>query len=233
MGRGLVEPVDDFRDTNPATHPELLDYLADTFRQHNYRLRPLLKTIAMSDAYGRSGSRQSNRSDNGEFLNTEPFYAHALRRPLPPEVLADAISDVLEAPAKYDAEEARAVSLVDPTIPSRSLEALGRCDRTDSCETEMSGTMGMPKQLHLLNGPLLNARIGAPTGRLQRLRREQKPPIEIVTRFYLAALAREPNQRERAHWVSQLANLDSTQHEAFLEDFVWALLCSEEFGANH
>ncbi len=230
MGRGLVEPVDDFRDTNPATHPKLLQKLADDFAANGYKLRHTLGLIARSAAYARS----ANANDNN--MNDLEFYSHALRRPLEPEVLADAIADVVGVAEDYGDRPngTRAVALVDPAVRSVTLDVLGRCGRESSCETSVAATDGLPQKLHLLNGDLLNARISAPGSRLRRLLDSETKPVDIVNEFYMVALSRSPTAEESRHWMSELGKLASTHERAeFLEDFVWGVLVSREFTTNH
>ncbi len=227
MGRGLVEPTDDFRATNPATHPALLDKLADDFRANGYSLRHTLGVIAQSTTYARStNTTEQNQHD-------DRFYSHALRRPLEAEVLADAISDVLGVASKYgdQPQGTRAVALVNPRTPSRTLEVLGRCARDDSCESSPQAAGGLSQKLHLFNGPLLNARIAAEGSRLRRLLDAQRKPIEIIQEFYLVALGRHPTGSEKQHWQQQLASASDSSD--FLEDFIWGLLMSQEFATNH
>ena len=227
MGRGLVEPVDDFRDTNPATHPALLDRLAGDFVANGYQLRHTLRVIASSEAYARSANASLQNK------NDDRFYSHRIRQPLEPEVLADAISDVLEVPDKYGDQPVgtRAVSLVNPTTPSQTLDVLGRCGREESCEPAAGVVRGLSQKLHLMNGPLLNARIAVEGSRLDRLLREAREPLEIIEEFYLVGLSRKPTQVEHDHWAKQLENVSDPP--AFLEDFVWALMSSDEFVTNH
>ena len=230
MGRGLVEPVDDFRSTNPATHPELLTELADDFVAHGYDLRWTLKRIALSEAYARSASTlPQNAAD-------DRFYSHALQKPLAPEVLADAISDVLGVPDTYGnaPEGTRAVSLFDPNTESDALDILGRCARESSCETTTGAIAGLQRKLHLFNGNLLNARIGVPGSRLDRLIATGKPPLEIVNEFYLAALSRHPTATEQQFWAQHInASAPASSQRAILEDMVWSLLTCNEFVMNH
>ena len=227
MGRGLVEPVDDFRATNPATHPTLLEKLATDFVAHDYSLRRTLKVIASSAAYARSANATQKNKDD------DRFYSHALKRPLEPEVLSDVISDVLGIATKYGDEPlgVRAVALIDPGTPSRTLDVLGRCGRQDSCESTPPSTGGLPQKLHLLNGPLLNARISAKTGRLNRLLSAETPASQIVAEFYLVAFSRRPSKIEYRYWHQQLEAAENQRD--FLEDFVWGLLTSREFVTNH
>ena len=230
MGRGLVEPVDDFRDTNPAMYPDLLDKLAADFEVNGYSLRHTLRLIANSTTYARSANATAENKDD------DRFYSHAARRPLEAEVLADAISDVLGIAVKYGNEPdgTRAVMLVNPKTPSPALDILGRCGRDESCENTPSVIGGLPQKLHLFNGALLNARIDAVGSRLNQLHSSGKRPMEIVNAFYLIALNRPPSDQEHKHWSEKLAELKSNDDQrAFLEDFVWGLTTCKEFVTNH
>ena len=230
MGRGLVEPVDDFRSTNPATHPELLTELADDFVTHGYDLRRTLKRIALSEAYARSSNALlENKTD-------DRFYSHALQKPLEPEVLADAISDVLGIPDIYgdEPEGTRAVSLFNPNTESEALDILGRCGRETSCESATEVTDGLQRKLHLFNGDLLNARIGVPDSRLDKLMSAGKSPMEILNEFYLAALSRHPTEAEQQFWEQHIdVSASANSQRAVLEDMVWSLLTCNEFVTNH
>ncbi len=226
MGRGLVEPVDDFRATNPATHPELLTALADDFVAHGYDLRWTLRRIALSAAYARSADTLLENATD------DRFYSHALQKPLAPEVLADAISDVLGVPDVYgdEPEGTRAISLFDPKTESEALDILGRCAREASCETSAEITGGLQRKLHLFNGELLNARIGVPDSRLDTLVSEGKSPMEIVNEFYLAALSRPPTDTEQEFWKQHInTTASANSQKAVLEDMVWSLLTCNEF----
>ena len=230
LGRGLIEPADDLRATNPATHPELLNRLAADFVENGYDLRHTLRRIANSAAYRRSSrSLPNNAADDG-------FFSHALDRPLPAEVLADAISDVTGVWDRYENQPpgTRAVSLFSPTIPSDALDILGRCDRSVSCETSADETAGgLSTTLHLINGPLVNRKITSPEGRLRKLIDAGRSNDEIVAEFYLRALGRRPTEGEAAHWRETLSRDDerSSRRQA-LEDFLWGLLNCREFVGN-
>ena len=230
MGKGLIEPVDDLRDTNPATHPALLAKLAADFQANGYRLRHTLRMIAVSTTYARTANATPENKDD------DRFYSHALRRPLEAEVLSDAISDVLGISARYgdEPEGTRAVMLVNPKTPSTTLDILGRCGREESCESDTAGITGLPQKLHLFNGALLNARIAAEGSRLNQMHSSGDRPIKIVEQFYLTALNRPPTGEEREYWKQKLLELKSTgDQRAFLEDFVWGLVTCEEFVTNH
>lgn len=229
MSRGLVEPVDDFRDTNPATHPELLDRLANDFVSSGYDLRHTIRLIAASASYARSSNTIDGNKDD------DRFYSHSIRTELPPEVLADAISDVLGVSEKYGEMPLgkRAITLVDPKVNSRTLDVLGRCGRMESCDEENSRSGGLTQKLHLFNGDLLNARIHAKNSRLQTLASNGKSSMEIVHQFYRAAFSRLPTDKEHRFWQAKLSNADQNERMKILEDFVWGMLTSEEFSTNH
>jgi len=224
MGRGLVEPADDLRATNPATHPALLAQLAEDFVAHGYDMRHTLRQIALSAAYRRGGE--------GLPREVDPFYSRSTARPLPAEVLADAITDVLGIAERYGDHPVgtRAVSLFDSNIESETLDVLGRCSREDSCEGT-SETGGLARMLHLLNGPLLNRRIADSDGRLAKLIAAGETSSEIVEEFYALALCRPPREEERAYWNAQIEGAESKRE--VLEDFVWSLLTSREFVSCH
>lgn len=228
FGRGLVEPVDDMRDTNPATHPELLDRLAADFVKHGYDLRHTLRLIALSDTYGRSGATNAaNQAD-------DRFYSHAYRRPLEPEVLADAIADVTGVSDRYGSEPdgTRAVALVDPRTPAPALDILGRCSRQASCEANALGG-GLPAKLFQLNGALVNRKIVAPEGRLHRSIAADKTNDDIVADFYFRALGRSPTRAEQTYWRQRLTGADKTDRAEWLEDAIWSVLNCSEFTTNH
>jgi hypothetical protein len=227
FGRGLVEPADDLRDTNPATHPELLDMLAADFIKHGHDIRHTLRLIARSEAYARGSETQAaNKAD-------DRFYSQALRRPLSPEVLADAISDVTGVPEQYGEEPpgTRAISLIDPGTPSRALDVLGRCSRRDSCESD-TAPGGLPAMLHRLNGELMNRKIASKDGRLHRLIAAGKSNEVIIGELYLLAFGRSPTKEEQRFWKGQTETASKTDRTEFLEDLLWSLLNSREFTTN-
>tara|TARA_B100001146_G_scaffold71602_1_gene63402 strand:- start:3559 stop:5763 length:2205 start_codon:yes stop_codon:yes gene_type:complete len=230
MGRGLVEPVDDFRSTNPATHPVLLNKLAEDFIEHGYDLRHTLKLIAMSATYARSSiTVDGNETD-------DRFYSHMIQKPMEPAVLADAISDVLGVASQYGSEQygTRAVELPDGSIRSDALDILGRCDRSKSCEGAPSPTGPLAQRLHLFNGGLLNDRVGAVGSRLDQFIKAEMRPMEIVEDYYQTALNRPPNEQE-VRFLSMLLNpaKSSKEQRNLLGDFVWSIATCKEFVTNH
>ena len=228
FGRGLVEPVDDLRDTNPATHPALLDRLACELRDMGYDTRKLLRLIALTQAYARSALPP----EGGQ--SQVAFYTHFPEHETEPEVLADAFSQVLGIADNYPQTKpgSRAISLYDAQSPAPTLDVLGRCQRATGCEDAVTG-VGLPARLHLLNGGLLNHRIGSPGGRLDKLIQAKKNTKEIVVEFYQAGLSKNPTTVELNRWLEKLEQGPPEDRQARLEDFVWALLNSRAFATNH
>ncbi len=228
FGRGLVEPADDLRDTNPATHPELLARLADDFVRHGHDIRHTLRLIALSETYGRGDTAtRDNQAD-------DRFYARSYRRPLEAEVLADALADATGVSDRYGDEPVgtRAVALSDPRTPAPSLDVLGRCSRETSCEGATANG-GLPAKLHQINGALVNRKIAARDGRLHRAIAAGRSDDEIIADFTLRALGRRPTATEWDYWRDQRSRIGNDGRAEWLEDVVWSLLSCAEFRTNH
>ena len=230
MGRALVEPVDDLRSTNPATHPGLLEHLARDFVENGHDIRHTLRLIAGSAAFARGPAT------NGLQAGDDRFHSRALVTPMDAEVLADAIAGVTGIAEVYGEYPAgtRAITLPDPLIPSESLDVLGRCARQASCAGKILAGTGLATRLHLLNGPFINRRISSEGGRLARLIASGRSDEEIFEEFYVRALGRYPGKSERGFWREQLqaAGKGEGRRQA-LEDFVWSLLSCREFVSHH
>jgi hypothetical protein len=228
FGRGLIEPVDDLRETNPATHPELLELLTQDFVDNGYSIRRTLKLIALSQTYARSGAIvPGNELD-------DRLYSRAFRRPLAPEVVVDAITDVTGVPNDFGGQVGRrAVAMIDPLSPAPELDILGRCNRAMGCEDGTSRVPGLTAQLHLLNGDLINRKLVHDDGRLHRLISQGQSDSQIVTEFYMRGLGRQPTEEELQGWIKRLQVEDSRERCQRLEDFVWGLLNSRDFLENH
>jgi len=237
FGRGLVDPVDDFRSTNPPTHPELLEKLAADFRAHDHDLRHLVKTIVLSRTYQLSGrTLAANREDRAN-------YSHANPKPLDAEVMLDAIGSVTGVPETFSTGLAgkgksngnapvgtRAITIRQPDLYySRFLDIYGRPNRLTL--PERSGKANLGEALHMLAGSAYQEKLAAPGSRLQRLLTEARTDQEIVETFYLAAYSRFP-EREELATIKALIAARPNREEA-LQDFVWAILCSREFAENH
>jgi len=232
-----VEPVDDFRSTNPATHPDLLARLAEEFRRSGHNLRALMRTIAVSRTYQLSAEPSAtNRADR---VN----YSHALPRPLLAEVLLDAITTVtgveelfttiVTATGKVTQRTPagmRAIHLREPDVfYSRFLDLYGRPNRL--ALPERTGKANLGQALHMLAGSIYNEKLGAPDGWLQQQLQSGMTDEAMLRTLYLTALGRPPEPAEGKELLGALA-ARTDRNEAW-KDLVWAILCSREFAENH
>jgi hypothetical protein len=227
MGRGLVEPVDDLRMTNPPTNAELFDWLAADFTRHGYDLKSLMRTIMMSQDYQRApdplpGSERDTR-----------YGSHFAFKRLGAEQLLDAVSTATGVPEKFDGypQGLRAVELPDSTVPSYFLDLFGRPARATTCECERSDAPNLGQVLHLMNDATINGKLSAKNGRVATLLAAKTPDPRLVEELYLASLSRFPTVAESRQAVKALAASHNRQQTA--EDLLWALLNSKEFVFNH
>ncbi|MFO0906243.1 MAG: DUF1549 domain-containing protein [Pirellulales bacterium] len=229
FGRGLIDPVDDLRPTNPATHPELLDRLTESCLQHQFRLRPLLRQMAASDAYARA----TLGADEPAYRTT--YLAAAARRPLEPEVLADAVVDVtLGGRNSNDAPtDRRYVEWLDPLVPAPSLDLLGRCSRAAGCDAASALDRGLAARLHLLNGDFINQRLASADGRLAQELSRSTDDARLIREFMLRTWSRPPTDDESRRWTQRLHSDDPAERRRRFEDFIWSLLNSRDFRENH
>lgn len=228
LGRGLVDPTDDLRETNPPSHPDLLDQLSQDFIDNRYSLRHTLRKIALSETYGRGHATPANSID-------ERFYSHRIARPLMPEVLADAIADVTGFANRFGNQDdtTRAVTILDPLVASESLDILGRCNRPVTCSESERESPGLAADLHKINGDLINVKITSLDGRLHKLIASGATDRQVIEAFYLLALSRLPTEVEAQQWYRRVQDLDPVMRKQKLEDFVWAILNSRAFSYNH
>lgn len=226
LGRGLVEPEDDMRVSNPPSNPELLDLLADSFVTSGYDLKALVRRIATSKAYDRSSlPNAANEKDRRNFAR---FYA----KRLPAEVLLDALNLVAGVREPFDGlpTSFRAAQLPDDGFDSEFLTVFGRPKRESVCECERSSEANLSQTLHLLNSPELQMKLGHGTGRATKWAGDKRPDAEKVEELYRVAFSRPPTDEERAVC---LAHLERRRAEKKLkqgyEDLIWAVVNSKEF----
>jgi len=231
LGRGLVEPVDDLRDTNPPTNPELLDALARDLISHGYDLRHLLRNIMNSRTY-----QLSSRALAGNAADTT-YYSHYYARRLRAEPLLDAICAVTGVAEKFPGMPAgtRAIALpavMSSDVRSYFLDVFGRPQRTfDKCECERAAQPNLAQVLHLMNGDWLHEKVSAPSGRLAALLKAGKSDQEIIRVLYRAAFGRQPTTGEQ-QTAANLIRSAPTRREG-LEDLLWTLCNCKEFLFNH
>lgn len=226
MGRGLVDPVDDLRGSNPPSHPALLDALADDLRKNNYDLKRLLKAICQSRAY------QLQSDMNPKVDKEGVFFARYRPRRLPAEVLLDAVNRAAGTHEDFTGMPigTRAISLPDPAVVSTFLDTFGRPRRTTSCDCERLSASDLAQVLHLVNSNKLHQKVTDKQGRVAKLLAEKKPDAALVEELYLATLSRSPTKEEQETIAKLLAAAPSRQ-EGF-EDLMWTLLNLTEFGWN-
>jgi hypothetical protein len=227
MGRGLVDPVDDMRATNPPSNPELLDDLARDFVDHHFDVKHLLRTICNSRTYQLSAV--PNAVNEHDRQNHARYYAKRLIA----EVLLDAIDQVCETRTQFFkmSRRARAVDLPHEGFGSYLLDVFDRPPRSSPCECARSSGASLQQVLHLANSNELDDKAASDKGRVARLAKEKVAPETAVEELYLAAFARMPADDERALAVAHVRQAKDPRRG--LEDIVWALLNSREFLFNH
>jgi hypothetical protein len=229
MGRGLVEPLDDMRATNPPSNPELLDALADDFAARHYDLKHLMRTIMNSHAYQLSSVVTTGNEDD----RSNAYFARYTVKRLTAEQLADAIDFATGTREKYQGLPlgTRAIQLPDTSVRSFLLDVFGRPPRLITCECERGVQPNIAQALHLLNGEAVNKKLAAPTGRIEALLRNKTPLPAVIENLYLATLSRPPRPEEVTEAETWIAKAASPKDGA--QDLLWVLLNSREFLFNH
>jgi hypothetical protein len=224
MGRGLVEPVDDLRATNPPSNGPLLDALAADFRKQKYDLKKLIRTIMTSYVYG-LGSVPNERNI-GDLRNHSRHYRQRLRA----EVLLDAIGDITQVPETFAAAApgTRAMELWTVRAQSLFLDSFGRPDPNQDPPCERTSDTTVVQALHLMNAPGLNRKVTADAGRAAALAKSTKSAREIVEELYLLVYGRPPKDDERAVCVKLFEEKGATRRRT-TEDLLWVLLNTPEF----
>jgi hypothetical protein len=228
LGRGLVEPVDDVRATNPPSNPELLDALAKYLVENGYDVRKLVTLIAASRAYRTSAT--PNATNERDERNFSRAY---FKRP-DAEVLLDMICQALGVPDKFAGSPGvtRAVQLWDSKARHDFLKLFGRPGRVTACECERTREPSVSQVLNLLNSTEIQAKLTHEGGTVARLVREQKDDGKLVEELYLTFFARFPRAAETATALKHLKKYPDNRRAA-AEDLAWALMNSTEFLFNH
>jgi hypothetical protein len=241
LGRGLIEPEDDIRDTNPPTNGALLDALSAHFVASGYDLKQLVRAITTSTTYQLSSiPNEFNRSDRQNF-------SHYYPKRLQAETLLDAIDQLAGSTTDFAnlPPGTRAIALPDNSYNSSSpfLRAFGRPDSQSVCECERVQSASLAQSLHLINAPDIRGKLATAGGMAQRLAEDQRALAAKTTDLYRLAFARDPTQQEIAVIEAYLAesrvdaegkpiDLALATRENF-QDVLWALITTKEFLFNH
>lgn len=239
--RGLIEPEDDIRDTNPPTNPELLAALEKHFISSGFDLKELVRVITQSRAY------QLSASPNQYNLADRQSYSRYYPRRLQAEVLLDAIDRLAGTQTDFAdlPPGTRAIALPDNSYNRSSafLRVFGRPEGESVCECERVQSSSLAQSLHLINSSEMKSKLASPNGRAARLAKEDKPAEAKIRELYVAAFSREPRSDELKHSLDYLAEprvdaagnpiaAPQAAHENF-QDLIWALINAKEFLFNH
>ncbi len=227
MGRGIVEPVDDFRDSNPASNDELLDALALSFVKSNFDLKSVIRSILTSRTYGLSArTNDLNANDN-------LYFSHSATKLLPAEVLLDAISAVTGSTTKFDGlpSGTRATQIPDGKMENPFLKTFGRPARELACECERESDANLSQALQLIGGATVNGKLRDDAGRIAKMAKDNVPVEDAIRELYLRAVSREPNSTEMEVAITHLKN--AADRRQAIEDIGWALINSKEFLFRH
>jgi Protein of unknown function (DUF1549)/Protein of unknown function (DUF1553) len=228
FGRGIIDPVDDIRASNPPSNPALLDALAKDFIEHNFDLRHLMRTIANSRTYQASVATNEWNEKDGE------NFSHAMPRRLSAEELMDALALATGVrPAFPEAPpDTRAEQVTDPHIGKDGfLDLFGRPARESSCECERRSDLSLPQALNLVNGKAISDAVADAGGRVAKAILSGRSDRDLVTELYLASLSRPPRAAELESALKYLQG--GSGRAARAQDLLWALVNSKAFLYNY
>jgi hypothetical protein len=239
--RGLVEPEDDIRDTNPPTNPELLAALEQHFVSSGFDLKALVRVITQSSAYQLSAI--PNEHNIADTQNYSRYYPRRLQA----EVMLDAIDDLTGARTDFPnlPSGTRAIALPDNSYNNASpfLKVFGRPENESVCECERVQSSSLAQSLHLMNAADIKGKLATGNGRAVNLAKSEKPTEEKIRELYSAAFSREPREDELKVALDFLAEprLDAAGNavdpqkaaQENFQDLIWALINTKEFLFNH
>ncbi len=237
--RGLIEPEDDIRESNPPSNPELLAALEKKFIQSGFDLKDLVRTITRSRAYQLSSI--PNQQNGGDRQNYSRYYP----RRLAAEVMLDAIDQLAGTQTDFANLPAgtRAVALPDNSYNNSSpfLRVFGRPEGESVCECERVQSSSLAQSLHLLNASDIRGKLASATGRAEKFAQDKRPAQEKIKDLYLVAFARAPKADELKTALAYLAEPQATGQTADpnkatreqYQDLLWALMNTKEFLFNH
>jgi hypothetical protein len=227
-GRGLVEPVDDMRMTNPPSNAELLDALARHFIATKYDVRELIRTITASRVY------QLSATPNETNARDERNFSRALFKTLGAEVALDAVCQTTGVPEKFSGVPAgsRAIQLWDSQVDHDFLKLFGRPTRVTACECERSVEPSVAQVLHVLNSPEIHEKLTHEAGRVAKFSSSISDDAALTDELYLTAFSRFPTDTERLAVIDYLKSVSNNRRRA-VEDILWSLMNTPEFLFNH
>jgi hypothetical protein len=243
-GRGIVDPVDDFRESNPSANDALLDALASDFVAHGFRVKAVLRAILRSRTYQLSAQANATNKDD------QKFFSHVVARSLTAEQLLDALCDVTGVSEAFPGypDGTRAIQLHDGEViknPSRYLnyerhpfmKQFGQPDRELPCECGRENDFTLNQALEMMNGPTVTAKLHRPDNRVSRLLStpavgsRPRSDAEVLDELYLTALSRPPSPSTARAFLDHVAR--ATDRRKAWEDVVWVILRSKEFIYRH
>jgi hypothetical protein len=227
MGKGIVDPVDDFRDSNPSANDDLLSALAKDLVEHGYDVKHLLRTILNSRTYQLSAQTNDFNKDDTK------YFSHAVTKLHTAEQLFDALCYVTDVPEKFAGVPlgTRAVQLPDGEVNHPFLKTFGQPARELACECEREGDSNLGQALQLINGPAVNDRLRNPANRIGKLIAEKKADQVILNELFLVTLTRLPSSEEESSLLGHVSAAPD-KRKAW-EDVHWALINSKEFLFRH
>jgi hypothetical protein len=231
FGRGLVDPLDDMRVTNPPSNPELLDALAADLVKNKFSLKELIRTITKSRTYQLSAvPNEFNQHDKQNYARYYP-------KRLSAEVLFDAVCQVTDSPAGFAGlpqdrhAPKRAIMLPDESFTSYFLDVFGRPQRISACECERVSEANLAQALHLLNSDEVQGKLSRAGGRADELVKDKRSDAEKVEEMFLWAFARKPTQEQLQVALDHIAKNEKNKKVAY-ENILWALINTKEFIFN-
>ncbi|HKD37844.1 MAG TPA: DUF1553 domain-containing protein [Pirellulales bacterium] len=226
-GKGIVDPVDDFRDSNPSANDELLDALAKDFAANKFDVKHLIRVIMNSRTYQLSAQANQFNADDSK------YFSHAVTKLLTAEQLLDAICTVTEVPEKFAGLPAgtRATQLPDSGVNHPFLKTFGQPARELACECERESDSNLGQALQLINGATINEKMRNANNRIGRLLKANTPERAMLDELYLSTLSRLPNEENVKVALEHVARAPD-KRKAW-EDIQWALLNAKEFLFRH
>jgi hypothetical protein len=231
FGRGIVDPLDDMRVTNPPSNPQLLDALAKDLVEHKYSLKQLVRTICKSRTY------QLNSVPNDFNKHDKQTYARYYPKRMSAEVLFDAVCQITGSPAAFGGlpqdkhAPKRAIMLPDEAFTSYFLDVFGRPQRISACECERVSEANLAQALHLLNSDEVQNKLAQAGGRADTLVKDPRPDTEKVEELFLWAWAHKPTAGQLQVALAHVAQNSQNKKIAY-ENILWALLNTKEFVFN-